>query len=381
MDNEMVDVSSYPRELYGKPVRIFANSVEKGALKQFESVMGLNCIVKGACLPDMHHGYSLNIGGVVASEGVIFPAFVGFDIGCGVCALPTTFRKSHVEQRAKKIFDEIYRLIPVGLGKQNLTPTPWDYSGLDMTAKMKEIFSKDGLQQLGSLGSGNHFIEVDYDEEDTIWIVVHSGSRNIGRLTAQWYMGRASGDGKAREGLLGLKVDSDDGRGYIIDMNFCLEFALANRMEIVQRAAKVLHKYCIGRPNFAGLINRHHNHAEQRDGLWIHRKGATHAEAGMMGVIPGNMRDGSFIVEGKGNPDSLYSSSHGAGRTMSRSSAKNAISMSEFKKTMGGITAKIDHATLDEFPGAYKDIEEVIKLQADLITVKHRLKPLINIKG
>lgn len=380
MEHIMKDVKGHT-ELFNKPAHIFAELIEESAYNQFSNAMAMDCVVSGALMADAHQGYTLPIGGVVATKGVIFPAFIGFDIGCGVCALPTSFRKLHVKEYSQKIFNEIYRSVPIGLGEQNSTPTEWDYSKIPMTEKMEEIFKKDGLKQLGSLGSGNHFIEIGYDEDETVWVIIHSGSRGIGHSTATWYMKRASGDGKAREGLFGMKADEDEGKNYITDLNFCLEFALENRLEMMRRVAQVLHKNCIGRPNWDGLINRNHNHAELKDGLWIHRKGATHAENGMAGVIPGNMRDGSFIVEGKGNPDALYSSSHGAGRVMGRKEAKNSTTVSDFKKAMDGIVAKVDSDTLDESPFAYKDINDVMRLQTDLVTVKHRVTPLINVKG
>ena len=159
------------------------------------------------------------------------------------------------------------------------------------------------------------------------------------------------------------------------------EFALENRLEIIRRVVKEIQHYCDGDAVWDKLINRNHNHAEEKDGLWIHRKGATHAEKGMMGVIPGNMRDGSFIVEGKGNPDSLYSSSHGAGRVLGRRKAKETLDVDDFTETMEGIVAKVDSKTLDESPFAYKDIFQVMEQQEDLVEVHHRVVPLINVKG
>jgi tRNA-splicing ligase RtcB len=380
MSKDLMSVGDHV-ELYGKPAKIFAEFIEDEAYKQFVGAMSLDCVVKGALMPDAHTGYTLPIGAVVASEGVVFPSFVGYDIGCGMCALPTTFRREHVKEKSQKIFNEIYRSVPTGLGGQNLQPVEWDYSKYPMTDRMLEIFKKNGLLQLGSLGGGNHFIEIGYDEDDSIWIVIHSGSRNVGHATATHYMKRASGDGKAREGFFGLKASSEEGAKYIMDLNFCLEFALENRLEMMRRVAQVVHKNAIGRANWEGLINRNHNHAELKDGLWIHRKGATHAENGMAGVIPGNMRDGSFIVEGKGNELALWSSSHGAGRIMGRKEAKNSTTLCDFKKEMGGIVAKVDNDTLDESPFAYKDINDVMRLQADLVTVKHHITPMINAKG
>ena len=194
----------------------------------------------------------------------------------------------------------------------------------------------------------------------------------------------ASGSNKAKEGHFGLDVNSVEGKNYITDMNFCLEFALENRKRIVQKVAGVINRtinmiyYLV---KIDKIINRNHNHAELKDGLWIHRKGATHAEDGMLGVIPGNMRDGSFIVAGKGNPHSLYSSSHGAGRVLGRKAAQLILNVENFTEQMKGITAKVCDKTLDESPSAYKNIFEVMELQKELVTVIHHIKPIINIKA
>jgi tRNA-splicing ligase RtcB len=166
-------------------------------------------------------------------------------------------------------------------------------------------------------------------------------------------------------------------------MNFCLAFALENRREMMRRIVGVLDAALPGSapPDWEQLINRNHNHAEQKDGLWIHRKGATHAEAGMMGVIPGNMRDGSFIVRGKGNPEALWSSSHGAGRVLGRKEAKRTLTMESFAEAMVGITAMVTDDTLDESPFAYKDIFAVMAQQADMVEVVAHVRPIVNIKG
>ena len=201
-------------EIYGKPVAIYADNIEESAFKQFENVMSHGAIVQGALMPDAHTGYTLPIGGVVASEGMVFPSFVGYDIGCGMCAVKTSFSKRHVKEFSKKIFNSIYEKIPTGFA-HNGRATEWDYKDFAMSDKLKHIFNKDGLYQLGSLGSGNHFIEIGYDETDAIWIIIHSGSRGIGHALATHYMRLASGDGRAREGLYGLRVDSQGGRDYI----------------------------------------------------------------------------------------------------------------------------------------------------------------------
>ena len=360
--------------------KIFAEVIEQQALEQFEDAMRQPFAVKGALMPDAHAGYSLPIGAVVATDGIIVPAWVGYDIGCGMCAVPTTFMREDVEEVREAIFKAVYRAVPVGFN-HNQTDSFWPHDQLETSPVLAAIFAKNGRRQLGSLGGGNHFIEIGYDEKGRVWVVVHSGSRNVGHSVATHYMKLASGDGKAREGHFGFSVKSAEGKAYITDMAFCLAFALENRFQIIQRVVSELEHYRKGSAEWDFLINRNHNHAELKDGLWIHRKGATHAEKGMMGVIPGNMRDGSFIVEGKGNPDALWSSSHGAGRVLGRKAAQRALDVDVFKASMHGITAKVDAETLDESPLAYKDIFDVMRLQADMVEIKAHIRPLINIKG
>ncbi len=362
-------------------VKIFGKKIEPKALEQFRSAMEQDFAIKGALMPDAHTGYSLPIGGVVATDGVVVPAWVGYDIGCGMCALPTTFRRRDIENMRHEIFRGIYRRIPVGFNVNDTPPdTSLDPRKLSGTGR-RAFESRKGFKALGSLGGGNHFIEIGYDESDRIWIVIHSGSRGVGHGIATEYMKIASGDKRAREGHFGLDAKSDAGRAYINDMNWALEFALENRREMMRRIVDETGRYCEGDAVWSRLINRNHNHAEFKNGLWIHRKGATHAEEGMLGVIPGNMRDGSFIVRGKGNPDSLWSSSHGAGRIMGRRQARKKLSPRKFMETMQGITARVGRGTLDESPFAYKNIFDVMRQQSDMIEVLHHIRPLINIKG
>lgn len=364
-----------------KPYKIFAEVLEQGALDQFESAMSQPFAVRGALMPDAHTGYSLPIGAVIATEGVVVPAWVGYDIGCGMCAIPTTFESGEVRRNAQAIFEAIYAAVPVGF-KHNSSDSEWD--GLNcfpITNRMREIFSRDGLRQLGSLGGGNHFAEVGEDESGRIWIVIHSGSRGIGHAAAAHYMRLASGTDRAKEGHDGFAVDSKNGRDYIADLDFCLAFALENRREIISRICNAIARITNGEGDFEQLINRNHNHAEARDGLWIHRKGATHAENGMMGVIPGNMRDGSFIVRGKGNSDALWSSSHGAGRVLGRKAAQRTLDLGAFFDTMTGVVARIEKGTLDESPFAYKNIFDVMRLQSELVETVAHIKPIINVKG
>lgn len=360
-------------------------NIDGAALAQFYDAMKLDYVVRGALMPDAHKGYALPIGAVVATKGKITPSWVGYDIGCGMCAVLTTFTREAIEYHRKEIFDQIYRDVPVGFS-HNKHSIDWSYDG-KVSNFVRDLYKSGTCEkQIGTLGGGNHFIEIGHDEKDRVWIVIHSGSRGVGHKIATHYMKVASGDGKAREGHYPLDVDSDDGRDYINDLAFGLKFALDNRKTMIMRVEKAI-KQVLAKTGDLGwvdadcLINRNHNHAELKDGLWVHRKGATHAEAGMMGVIPGNMRDGSFVVRGKGNPDSLCSSSHGAGRVLSRSQAKEVLNMNDFKATMVGVQARVECATLDESPPAYKSIFEVMAAQTDLVDVIHHIRPMINIKG
>lgn len=366
-----------------KNVKIYAEVLEQEALNQFNSAMEQEFVVSGALMPDAHAGYSLPIGAVVATKDVVVPAWVGYDIGCGMCALKLEgIDPDDVISKSGEIFEAIYKNIPVGF---SVNQTSIDYSLDGLTEKGKQIaVAKKYDRAIGSLGGGNHFIEIGFDEEDEVWIVIHSGSRGVGHGMATHYMKTAHPDGKCKEGHFGLDVNSEEGKNYIQDLNWCLDYALENRKEMMKRVANcILESLDIScfEVDFFDLINRNHNHAVERDGLWIHRKGATHAEEGMMGVIPGNMRDGSFIVRGKGNPDSLYSSSHGAGRVLGRKEAKRVLDIEKFKEQMSGVCALVEEKTLDESPDAYKNIFDVMKCQSDLVEVVAHITPIINIKG
>ncbi|MGI6655626.1 MAG: RtcB family protein [Desulfobulbus sp.] len=370
-----------PLESIKKPYRIFTEAVEPAALDQFTSALRQPFVVRGALMPDAHLGYSLPIGAVVATDGMVLPSWVGYDIGCGMCALPTSFAAHEVRELAPEIFKELYQVIPVGM-RHNTSKTPWkEGEALPRSPALDKLFGRNGLLQLGSLGGGNHFIEIGADEQEQVWVIIHSGSRGIGHDLAAHYMRLASGSKKAREGHFAFRDNSAEGMAYIQDLAFCLAFALENRREIMRRVIEVLQSRLKGEVDWSALINRNHNHAEYKDGLWIHRKGATHAEQGMMGVIPGNMRDGSFIVRGKGNPESLWSSSHGAGRVLGRRQARQVIRPHEFAASMKGIVARLTKGTLDEAPQAYKDIFEVMRQQKDMVEIVAHVRPILNIKG
>lgn len=403
-----------------KNINIFAEVLEDEALNQFYKAMSLPCNVAGALMPDAHAGYTLPIGSVIKSKDMIFPSYVGYDIGCGMSAIRTSIKDFKTEQ-LEVLKLEILSRIPVGAERHaNKKRYPNEYNPI---AKFAQTAFRDvGVYQLGTLGGGNHFIELGQDREGFINIIIHSGSRNVGKVIAEEYMKLAAikntdeeryaqefdaknsgwmhhnpeGYERAKkefiyrrvrarlstntEGHFGFDINSKEGQEYLNDMNQALNFALDNREEMIKNVLLSM-EAVFGKVSTDRFINRNHNHAELKDGFVIHRKGATHAEKGMMGVIPGNMKDGCFIVEGLGNEASICSSSHGAGRVLSRNQARAQLDIQEFHELMRGVVTNHTDSTLDESPRAYKDIFEVMELQRELVNTIDYVKPILNIKG
>lgn len=369
-------------ESINKPFKIYSENTEQETLDQFKNCMQQDWVLRGALMADSHLGYTLPIGGVVETLNVVSPVFVGFDVGCGVIAQLTSFKKEDVVANKFAILDTINKTIPLGYNHHQYPQTWREFVNIPKTSWFEKLFyERNGFKQLGTLGGNNHFLEIGFDENDMIWICIHSGSRGIGHDMASYYIAAANPEGKAKEGAYALDVNSVIGKDYIMDMNLCLAFALENRKQMVNATVQIVNKFTPGQL-LDWQINRTHNHAESKDGVhWIHRKGATHAEKNMYGVIPGNMRDGSFIVKGKGNPESLYSSSHGAGRVFSRKEAQRRITKEDMRNTIGETAVVITDKRVEEAPGAYKNIFEVMALQKDLVEVIHHIKPIICVKG
>lgn len=368
-----------------KNLKIFGEEIiDPKAIHQMYEAMDNPFAIRGALMPDAHLGYSLPIGGVVATENVVVPAWVGYDIGCGVCAVPTTFDPAEVQEYSDLLFTHIYKNIPVGFNHHKVAQHLGSENQPEHTTWFKSMFyEKGGLKQLGTLGSGNHFIEIGVGLDSIVYIIVHSGSRNVGHSTASRYMAIAANSPKPKEGHYPLSLDSQDGKDYLSDMNFCLNFALVNREQLIAQTEKAIQVFVDGEVLYNKMINCNHNHLDFDTDLdmWIHRKGATHAKRGMRGVIPGNMRDGCYIVEGLGCEASLFSSSHGAGRELGRADAKRQLLLEVFESEMKGVKAKVDKTTIDEAPMAYKNIQVVMLFQADLVRSVNHISPIINIKG
>ncbi len=406
--------------------KIFAKDIDQNTKKQFENCLSESYVLQGALMPDAHLGYVAPIGSVLITKGFIVPSWVGYDMGCGVTATKIMGKSllPKVRKYSEAIFDEIKKEIPMGLGKLNAEhkvskETKKDFGNilakLEKQLSDKELFKwikRKSISNLGTLGHGNHFIEIDYSKNE-VWLVVHSGSRNIGHHTAEYFMIKAKEEallqnkkikekdyvGTTKTGFTGpidnseakenfeatypLKISSKIGKEYLAALDFCLEFALLNRIEITKKVVLGIEKVLGEKINFSVWANKNHNNAERigKTDKFVHRKGATPSKKGEKGVIPGNMRDGSYLVIGKGNKKFLNSSSHGAGRRMSKTQAKKEIKMEEFKRTMKGIKAIVENGTIDESPFAYKNIFDVMKAQKESVRIYKHLKPIINWKG
>jgi tRNA-splicing ligase RtcB len=367
------------------------SEIEEEAKKQIYKALDQDFLKKLVIMPDVHAGYDLPIGGVALLDGMISPSYVGYDIGCGMTNITFDISAREVlkdEREKVHFFNRIYQEIPTGfesrrhsLNEKTVAPYLKEhfprnglYSSFSGDKNLTRDINEKLYSQLGTLGGGNHFIEIGCDNQDKLSVTIHSGSRNLGHKVASFYM---------KQGRF-LEISSDLGRAYQRDMEFALQFALANRkymmdivLEILGFNEKERNLYLQQR-----MINENHNHAEvTADGV-LHRKGATPAEKGQLGVIPGNMRDGVYITRGLGNEEYLQSASHGAGRVMSRKKAKSSLQLHDFEYTMKGIIAKVSRHTLDEAPFSYKDIGTVLNYQEGIVVeVINRVKPLINVKG
>ncbi len=380
-----------------KLITNFAINIDENTIKQFNSCISKDYVISASLMPDAHSGYVAPIGAVIKTKNYIVPSWVGYDIGCGMIAIKLNSKdndlKKLVKDKSKEIYKLVNKTIPLGLGeynqKENITKKTIQeldkiinkFQKGEWDTKAINIVKNESLKNLGTLGSGNHFIEFSQTDDDNLWLVIHSGSRKIGHKLAELYMKKASNNNLKFEETYPLEVNSKQGKEYVNVLDYCLEFALLNRLEMAYKIHSLLEKYFNIQIEFELWTNKNHNHAIKEQEYYIHRKGATPAKIGERGVIPGNMRDGSFLVEGLGNKEYLESSSHGAGRILSRKQAKNKISMLEFKNSMRGIVGTIKQETLDEAPAAYKNIFEVMAAQDKSVKIIKHLKPIINIKG
>jgi tRNA-splicing ligase RtcB len=353
-----------------------------------------------AVMPDCHFGKGSTVGSVIPTAGGIIPAAVGVDIGCGMIAVQTIFSAGQLPDNLQGIETGIERRIPLGAGAKNNKITSTARKRIEqLTTQAGDLDYRkysDWQEQLGTLGSGNHFVEVCLDEAQQVWLVLHSGSRGVGnRLAgqhikiAQKLMALRNVTLKDRD-LAYLPDGTPEFHAYIRDLLWAQDYALANREEMMDRAMTELSYTMFGESGHEQAItkqriNCHHNFTqlEQHFGksMWITRKGAIQMKAGQLGVIPGSMGTRSYIVSGLGNPLSYESAPHGAGRRMSRNQARATFTMQDLESAMQGVAARLRPQLIDEIPGAYKDIDEVMENSRELVQIEHTLKQVVNVKG
>lgn len=352
-----------------------------------------------ALMPDAHLGLGATVGSVIPTLGAIMPAAVGVDIGCGMIAVKTQFHASDLDGRElAELRQQIERAIPLSAGRDNrkivATAEP-RVAELEALAEKAEFdpasYAGQWRQQLGSLGSGNHFIEISLDENDDVWMFLHSGSRGVGnriaqhhikvaqRLAKQWWIELPHPD------LAYLVEGTPEFTRYIRELRWAQHFALLNREEMMDRVANQLGRFLDNPVEERERINCHHNFTESErhfgKQVWVSRKGAIMADAGRPGLIPGSMGTASYVVEGRGNAMALNSSPHGAGREYSRSAARKTFTHEQLREAMAGIEYRDTEAFIDEIPRAYKPIDRVMADAADLVTVRHTLRQIVNVKG
>lgn len=379
-----------------KPIKMWLNDIEPAAEEQLRRLGNLPFIYKHvAVMPDAHHGRGSTVGTVIATKGAIIPAAVGVDIGCGMYAVRLPFRVDALE-RIDELRSSIERSIPVGF-RQNRNvsdATGKRFMSLGQTERTKTSLSGNALSQLGSLGGGNHFIELCMDGDGYVWVMLHSGSRNVGKRLADYHISRA------KDLMLRYFIDLPDPdlsyfvqgteqfKEYIEDLLWAQNYAMENRHEMMLRVLKDIsyHVYGEMRDDLRTLeVHCHHNYTAMEHhfghNIWVTRKGAVSARAGERGIIPGSMGTRSYIVEGLGNEESFCSCSHGAGRRMSRTEAKRRFTIEDVLEQTSGVSCRKDEGIIDELPSAYKDIDEVMQNQKDLVRPIFELKQFLCIKG
>lgn len=403
-----------------KPVFSWCPNAEQGAIDQIEVISRIPFVEHIAIMPDTHQGMLCPIGGVVATNNIVVPSWVGVDCGCGMIAVKTSLTTDNLSDEALKIrlHHSVCRGVPMGFShntqvrintlKKQLGQKVdyiFEKSGVNESLKVLPDAEKSIWEQLGTLGGGNHFLEINYDENKSIWIVIHSGSRNIGKKVGDYFNRLAQEQNEIwysvdTKGIPFLPVNTSEGKAYLKWMDFALRFAYLNRAVMMNEVKGCLQHEFPMSIDWEPEINIHHNYAaiENHFGknVWVHRKGATSAKLDETGIIPGSMGTATYITKGLGNEQSLMSCSHGAGRRMGRKAfnieANTPEMMAEIQKSMEGIThTKFGKETnrkgketgmldVSEAPQAYKNIEDVMANQADLVKPIHKLLPLINWK-
>lgn len=386
------------------PVKIYTDEVEHEAYQQLLNISQLPFIHSHvAAMPDVHFGKGATVGSVIPSKGAIIPAAVGVDIGCGMNALRLSIKAKDLPDNLRGVRFAIEAAIPVGFDRHK-TDKARASTVRALSVGLDEVLNKHPkilkmmkkpyqtwVRQLGTLGGGNHFIELCIDENEDVWIMLHSGSRGIGNMIGQYFIRMAQKDMERHihnlphKDLAYFTEGAEHFNDYVTAVHWAQDYAMENRREmmrlIVDALKKALPKFGVTKE----AINCHHNYVSMEnhfgENVFITRKGAIRAGEGDLGIIPGSMGAKSFIVSGKGNPESFCSCSHGAGRQMSRSKAKREFSKEDLESQTEGIECRKDTGVIDEIPGAYKDIDVVMDHQHDLVDVVHTLRQVVCVKG
>ena len=385
------------------PVWVWTNDIDLKSSDQLRNVATLPFVFHHvAAMPDVHAGMGATIGSVIATKGAVIPAAVGVDVGCGMLAARTNLKKKEFDARdLGKLLNEITKRVPLGFAqrdKENIcSDVCQDFEEPLQAILQREphildaLVKSDWRAQLGSLGSGNHFIEICFDENDDVWIMLHTGSRGIGNIMASYFIMKAKEQAKENAvelpdiNLASLAEGTELFQSYMMAVDWSLRYAWQNRQVILE---DVLESLRVLRPKTVltgEVINCHHNYVAREthfgEEVWVTRKGAIRAGLGEKGIIPGSMGAHSFLVEGLGCEDSFESCSHGAGRKMSRTEAKNRFTVNDLKEQTQNVVCRKDARVIDEIPKAYKSIDKVMANQTDLVKVLHTLTQLVCVKG
>jgi tRNA-splicing ligase RtcB (3'-phosphate/5'-hydroxy nucleic acid ligase) len=343
-------------------------------------------VVQIAAMPDVHLAAEVCVGCVTATRDTLYPEAVGGDIGCGMAAVRFAGRDAGAladRVTAARILHGFGARLPAGQHRSAVAALPADLDDRPLSAPALERLKRSiGRVQLATLGRGNHFAELQRDREGALWLMLHSGSRGLGQAIRDHHLAAATA---TRSGLRALDAGSPAGAAYLADLAWALDYARASRQRMVEAAAEVVAAATAALPDWPTYVDCHHNEVvrEQHGGLplWVHRKGAIAAAEGRPGIIPGSAGSASYHVTGRGHPDSLCSSSHGAGRAMSRGEAKRRYTLADQRAATEGVECRKDKDVIDEIPMAYKDIDAVMAAQKDLVEVVHTLKQVVCVKG
>jgi tRNA-splicing ligase RtcB len=386
------------------PVKIWTDEVDDKSRAQLSNIASLPFIHHHvAAMPDVHLGIGATIGSVIATHKAIIPAAVGVDLGCGMVAARLSLTANEIDEKAlQKVFDQISRDVPVGRDQHRDervlvdAAKPFEPGLKSLTDRHPELLKAFGkfskwTNQMGTLGGGNHFIEVCLDETNQVWVMLHSGSRGIGNAIASYFIALARKDMERwmiqlpDRDLAYFPEGSEHFVDYVEAVHWAQDYAMQNRTSMLELVLAALQRHLPPFTVTTEAVNCHHNYVAQEhhygENVWVTRKGAIRAREGDLGIVPGSMGARSFIVRGLGNPESFCSSAHGAGRKMSRTAAEKQFTVADMVAQTQGVICRKDKDVIDEIPGAYKDIDQVMANQADLTEILHTLKQVVCVKG